>query len=159
MSKVKKVIIGILVVALVAGAVSGGLIYIRQMNQTEVMVVSVGSVTGTYYSDETTLDGQITTNVSQNVTVDSDMIVQEVYVEEGGQVSVGDPLVSFDTTLVEMELNIARLKKQQQEQNLTTAVNRLNSLRNGGPIEDTDSYYNADNLDSSDSDVTISGSD
>ena len=160
MSKVKKVIIGILVVALAAGAVSGGLLYIRRMNETEVMVVDVGSVTGTYYSDETTLDGQITTNVSQNVSVDSDMIVQEVYVEEGSQVSVGDPLVSFDTTLVEMELNIARLKKQQQEQNLTAAVNRLNSLRNGGPIEETDgSYYNADNLDSSDSDVTITDPD
>lgn len=160
MSKVKKVIIGILVVALAAGAVSGGLLYIRRMNETEVMVVDVGSVTGTYYSDETTLDGQITTNVSQNVSVDSDMIVQEVYVEEGSQVSVGDPLVSFDTTLVEMELNIARLKKQQQEQNLTAAVNRLNNLRNGGPIEETDgSYYNADNLDSSDSDVTITDPD
>ena len=160
MSKVKKDIIGILVVALAAGAVSGGLLYIRRMNETEVMVVDVGSVTGTYYSDETTLDGQITTNVSQNVSVDSDMIVQEVYVEEGSQVSVGDPLVSFDTTLVEMELNIARLKKQQQEQNLTAAVNRLNSLRNGGPIEETDgSYYNADNLDSSDSDVTITDPD
>lgn len=156
MSKVKKVIIGILIVALLTGAASGGLMYLRKMNQKEVMVVDVGSVTGVYYSDETSLDGQITTNVSQNVTVDSNKVVETVYVEEGSQVAVGDPLVSFDTTLAEMELNIARLQKQQQEQNLTKAVNRLNSLKNGGPIEDTDGYYyNADNLSGSDSDMTV----
>ena len=38
-----------------------------------------------------------------------------------------------------MELNIAKLKKQKQEQDLEKAVNRLNSLKNGGPIEEEDS--------------------
>ena len=46
MSKVKKVIIGILIVALLTGAASGGLMYLRKMNRKEVMVVAVGSVTG-----------------------------------------------------------------------------------------------------------------
>lgn len=47
--------------------------------------------------------------------------------------------MSFDMTLVQMELNIAKLKKQKQEQDLQKAVNRLNSLKNGGPIEEEDS--------------------
>ena len=38
-----------------------------------------------------------------------------------------------------MELNIAKLKKQKQEQDLEKAVNRLHSLQNGGPIEEEDS--------------------
>ena len=48
-------------------------------------------------------------------------------------------------TLVEMELNIAKLKQQKQEQDLTKAQNRLTSLQNGGPIEDsTDSTDDTD---------------
>ena len=39
-------------------------------------------------------------------------------------------------TLVEMELNIAKLKQQQQEQNLNKAISRLTSLKNGGPVDD-----------------------
>ena len=46
--------------------------------------------------------------------------------------------MSFDMTLVQMELNIAKLKQQQQEQQLNKAVNRLNSLKNGGKIEESD---------------------
>lgn len=159
MKWLKKCIIIVLVVALLSGAAAGGLFYMKKMNQKEVMVVSVGNITGIYYSNDTTLDGQISTSVSQNVTVDSDMIIENVYVQKGSQVAVGDPLISFDTTLVEMELNIAKLTKQKQEQDLTKAVNRLNSLKNGGPIEDSDyssSYYNADNLGGS---TSSSGSD
>ena len=39
-------------------------------------------------------------------------------------------------TLVEMELNIAKLKLQKQEQDLAKAQKRLVSLQNGGPVED-----------------------
>lgn len=47
-----------------------------------------------------------------------------------------------------MELNIAKLKKQKLEQDLNKAVNRLNSLQNGGPVEETDAGTDADNLNS-----------
>ena len=60
-------------------------------------------------------------------------------------------------TLVEMELNIAKLKLQKQEQDLTKAQNRLTSLQNGGPIEDsTDS---TDELDTSTGDTGSTGDD
>lgn len=154
MNWIKKTIIAVIIVTLVTGAAAGGLFYVKKMNQKEVMVVDVSSITGVYYSSNTTLDGQISTSVSQNITVDSDMIIDNVYVQKGSQVAVGDPLVTFDTTLVEMELNIAKLKKQKQEQDLTNAVNRLNSLKNGGPIDESDSSLsinNADNLTNSSS--------
>ena len=47
-----------------------------------------------------------------------------------------------------MELNIAKLKKQKLEQDLNKAVNRLNSLQNGGPVEETDAGTDADDLNS-----------
>lgn len=148
MSRVKKVIIGVLVLALVAGAVASGLLYMRNANVKEVLVCSVDSLASDYYMSNTTLEGQIATNVSQNVVVDKDMIIEDVYVSEGDSVKKGDTLITFDMTLVEMELNIAKLKLQKEEQDLRIAEARLNSLRNGGPIVDSEDAnpYDADGL-------------
>lgn len=155
MSRVKKVIVGILVIALVSGAVVGAGLYMRRSNQKEVLVVGVDSLASDYYMQDTSLEGSIATSVSQSVSMDKDMIIQEVYVQKGDTVSKGDKLISFDMTLVEMELKIAKLKKQEQEQDLNKAMNRLNSLQNGGPIEesDGDAGGTADNLNSSDDDL------
>ena len=118
---------------------AGAAVYFKKNNKETVTVVSVDSIASDYYMDDTTLDGNIVTNVTQNVTVDKDMIVQDLFVQKGDTVKKGDKLVSFDMTLVQMELNIAKLKKQKQEQDLEKAVNRLHSLQNGGPIEEEDS--------------------
>lgn len=135
----KKIIIGILVAALIAGSGTGGVIYYQNTHQKTVSVVSVDSLAGQYYIDDTNLDGNITTSAKQDITVDSDMIIQEVYVSEGDSVQKGDQLISFDMTLVQMELNIAELTQQQLEQELSKAKTRLSSLQNGGTIEESDS--------------------
>lgn len=156
MSMIKKVIIGLVIAALVAGGTAGGLSYMKKANQQEVMVVSVDSVADDYYMPSTTLDGTITSNVSQQIKIDKDVIIDQVYVNKGDSVKKGDKLITFDMTLVEMELNIARLKKQQQEQDMNKAVNRLNSLKNGGPVQDTDaSPVDADKLGNTSGDNTV----
>lgn len=138
MKNAKKIIIGVLVTVLAAGSVAGAAVYFKKNNKETVTVVSVDSIASDYYMDDTTLDGNIVTNVTQNVTVDKDMIVQDLFVQKGDTVQKGDKLVSFDMTLVQMELNIAKLKKQKQEQDLEKAINRLHSLQNGGPIVEED---------------------
>lgn len=152
MSWVKKVIVGVVVLTLTAGAVVGGGLYLKKSNQQDVLVVSVDSLASDYYIQDTNLEGQISTSVSQHVNFENDMIVQQLYVEAGQAVKVGDPLISFDMTLVEMELNIAKLQHTQLQRELNKAVKRLESLKNGGPIleSDTDSYdsggYESDEL-------------
>nr|WP_177296120.1 hypothetical protein [uncultured Blautia sp.] len=135
----KKIIIGVLVAALTAGGTAGAAVYFKKNNQDTVGVVSVDSLASDYYMDDTILDGNIVTNVTQNIVVDKDMIIQDLFVQKGDPVQKGDKLMSFDMTLVQMELNIAKLKKQKQEKDLEKAVNRLNSLKNGGPIEEDES--------------------
>lgn len=135
----KKIIIGVLVAALTAGGTAGTAVYFKKNNQDTVGVVSVDSLASDYYMDDTILDGNIVTNVTQNIVVDKDMIIQDLFVQKGDPVQKGDKLMSFDMTLVQMELNIAKLKKQKQEKDLEKAVNRLNSLKNGGPIEEDES--------------------
>lgn len=154
----KKIIIGVLIAALIAGGTAGGAVYYRKSHQSEISVVSVDSVASQYYTDDTSLDGNIATSAIQNVSIDKDMIVKDVYVSKGDSVKKGDKLVSFDMTLVQMELKIAKLKQEQQEQNLAKAQKRLTSLQNGGPVEesDADSSLNADKI-SSDTDTSSDG--
>lgn len=135
MGKAKKIIAVVLAVTVAAGGGAGALHYMKKANQKEVMVVSVDSIKSDFFMPSTSLEGHITTNVTQNITVGKDMIIDQVYVQQGDSVSVGDPLITFDMTLVEMELNIARLRDQQYEQQLDKAADRLYSLENGGPIE------------------------
>ena len=103
----KRIIIGILIAALVAGGSAGGATYYKKSHQKTVSVVSVDNLAGQYYMDDTNLDGNIVTSAIQNITVDKDMIIQEVYVSKGDEVKKDDKLISFDMTLVQMELNLS----------------------------------------------------
>ena len=149
MKVVKRIIVGVLIAALASAGIYTGLMHVKESKVTEVPVTSVSNLMTDWYS-ETTLDGTITTNVAQNVNMDKDMIIEKIYVSQGDDVKKGDNLNSFDMTLVEMELNIAKLKLQKQEQDLTKAQNRLTSLQNGGPIEDSTDSTDDTELNSTD---------
>ena len=146
MGKVKKIIAGVLVVAVAGTGITAGLMQLKKNSQKTVSVTSVSGLLQDYYTPNTTIDGTVSSSATQTVTGDKDLIIDQVYVAKGDAVKKDDPLISFDTTLVEMELNIAKLKKQKQEQDLNKAVNRLNSLLNGGPVEETDGSTDADKL-------------
>lgn len=149
MKVVKRIIVGVLIAALASAGIYTGLMHVKESKVTEVPVTSVSNLMTDWYS-ETTLDGTITTNVAQNVNMDKDMIIEKIYVSQGDDVKKGDNLISFDMTLVEMELNIAKLKLQKQEQDLTKAQNRLTSLQNGEPIEDSTDSTDDTELNSTD---------
>ena len=149
MKVVKRIIVGVLIAALASAGIYTGLMHVKESKVTEVPVTSVSNLMTDWYS-ETTLDGTITTNVAQNVNMDKDMIIEKIYVSQGDDVKKGDNLISFDMTLVEMELNIAKLKLQKQEQDLSKAQNRLTSLQNGGPIEDSTDSTDDTELNSTD---------
>ena len=131
MGKSRKIITGILVVALAGTGISAGLMQMKKNSVKTVNVTPVSGLLQQYYSSNTTIDGTVTASATQTVSGDKDLIVDQMYVAKGDAVKKGDPLISFDTTLVEMELNIAKLKKQKQEQDLNKAQARLKSLQNG----------------------------
>ena len=159
MGKSRKIITGILVVALAGTGISAGLMQMKKNSVKTVNVTPVSGLLQQYYSSNTTIDGTVTASATQTVSGDKDLIVDQVYVAKGDTVKKGDPLISFDTTLVEMELNIAKLKKQKQEQDLNKAQARLKSLQNGGPVEESDGGANADSSDVPGSSAADSGDD
>ena len=148
MGKLKKILAGVIVVVIAGSGITAGLMQLKKNSQKTVAVTPVSGLLQEFYTPSTTLDGIITSSATQTVNGDKDLIIDQIYVTKGDAVKKGDPLISFDTTLVEMELNIAKLKKQKLEQDLNKAVNRLNSLQNGGPVEETDAGTDADNLNS-----------
>lgn len=147
MKKVLKRTLAVLVIlALLAGGISGAVIYTKKNTQQEVMVIPVESLyTQIYNNGSNNLDGNVTTSVTQNVNIDEDSIIQEIFVQQGDHVKKGDKLIAFDMTLQEMEQNINKLTLQQQENDLIKAHRRLVSLQNGGPIEDDTSSSIPDN--------------
>ena len=159
MGKSRKIITGILVVALAGTGISAGLMQMKKNSVKTVNVTPVSGLLQQYYSSNTTIDGTVTASATQTVSGDKDLIVDQVYVAKGDAVKKEDPLISFDTTLVEMELNIAKLKKQKQEQDLNKAQARLKSLQNGGPVEESDGGANADSSGVPDSSAADSGDD
>ncbi len=159
MGKSRKIITGILVVALAGTGISAGLMQMKKNSVKTVNVTPVSGLLQQYYSSNTTIDGTVTASATQTVSGDKDLIVDQVYVAKGDAVKKGDPLISFDTTLVEMELNIAKLKKQKQEQDLNKAQARLKSLQNGGPVEESDGGANADSSGVPDSSAADYGDD
>ena len=160
MGRAKKILAGVLAMVIAGCGITAGLMQMKKNSEKTVNVTLVSGLLQEYYTPATTLDGTITSSATQTVNGDKDLIIDQVYVTKGDSVSKGDPLISFDTTLVEMELNIAKLKRQKLQQDLDKAVNRLTSLQNGGPVEETDAGTNADDLSSTGgSDLDSTGDD
>ena len=150
MGIVKKLIAGTVVVSLVGAGLWQGALYIRRSNEKEVMVVKVGSVEESYFAEETALSGTVTSNVSQNISFEKDVIVQNLPVKAGDHVKKGDTLITFDMTLAEMELYIMSLRRALQEESLYNAQYRLYDLENGGSIQENDGNgYGSDSFPSS----------
>lgn len=131
---IKRTVAGILTAAILGGAGAGAYYYAGQKNQKEILVIPVSSLNTEVYMMDNNLEGSVTTSVYQNVTLDKDTQILDVYVQTGDHVKKGDKLVTFDMTLQEMEQNINKLTLQSYKNNLAQAEKRLYSLQNGGPI-------------------------
>ncbi|MBQ9064310.1 MAG: biotin/lipoyl-binding protein [Blautia sp.] len=142
MGKAKRWIAALVAVSLAAAGGYKGLMYLKEKNTPEVIVVDVGQlIQEDYYSfdyGDSSLSGSITTNVIQNIRIDKDVIVKDLLVNQGDPVKQGDLLMTIDTTLDEMELGLRDLEHQKLLIDLEKARDRLYSLQHGGPITVSD---------------------
>ena len=79
--------------------------------------------------DSKTSGGYVTANASQEVYLDSDKIVEKVYVKEGDKVKIGDTLLEYDKTLLELDMEEQQLDKQIKELELKGAQSDLEKLK------------------------------
>ncbi|MDO5538666.1 MAG: hypothetical protein Q4F83_01145 [Eubacteriales bacterium] len=135
--KIKRIIIAVVVTA---GVCTGGVFGVRQLLKSRSAAVEVTSVAGqnvaewiTFGEDEGT-SGTVVSDVNQQVQVPDDKIIKEVYVNEGDTVKIGDKLLSYDTTLLELDKELQELTVQEIQLEIKSAEADLKKLQNTTPV-------------------------
>ena len=86
-----------------------------RLQQGEIKVFAVQDLSQSMWEQGTSLTGNITSSVSQQVRLQENQIVSQVYVQEGQEVKEGDSLLAYDMTLVSLDLEMEKLNKRQLE--------------------------------------------
>ena len=136
--KIKKIIIFLIVVGILAGAGAGGVFayqsYRRENLTAEVVYVS--NLNWGFYEDGgVTSEGNITNDYAQNIYTE-DKTVKEVLVKEGDTVDVGTPLLIYDTTQEEIQVEMKELEAQGIANKIILAQRELERLKKVTPVPD-----------------------
>lgn len=143
----KRLIIVIVVLALIGTGAVFGVRYLKKRSGSAVEVYNVSDINAADwigYGDGEGASGTVLSDVSQSVYVPDDKVVEKVFVEEGDKVKVGDKLVSYDTTLLELDQELQELTVMELEMEIKAAEADLAKLKNTTPVaksnrDDTDS--------------------
>jgi len=135
---IKKLIISILVIAILAGGAYIGIkIYKNQSSSNNpINAYSVNNFVGNYYEYSEGYSGTVQNSTSQNVYVNTNQIVKEMKVTEGQNVKVGEVLLIYDTTALELQLETNKARLEQTRTSLTVAEHRLEKLNRITPVKD-----------------------
>ena len=129
----KGAVLGAAILIVCVGSAAGAVRFLVQHRQVTAKVVPVANVNvGSFSNLDDGMYGNITSRVEQNVSLDESYQVDKVFVKEGDHVSEGTPLFSYDMTLTELKLEIARLKQQTEELHLQRMEKELKKL--GGTL-------------------------
>lgn len=130
----KRLLVTVLIIALVGGGIVGGLILFRNLQKEPVNVYAVSDFAMTeYWGDNSQTYGMVTTDKLQDVYISDTQQVSEIYVEVGQQVKVGDPLLAYDTTLSDIDLEKAGIELQKLQITLEDAKLELENIINMRP--------------------------
>lgn len=106
----------IVITAASIGVLGIGAWYLGQnLRSSQVDVYPVSDLSQSIWQSGASLDGTIASQVSQEVHLQEKQIVSAVHVQEGQEVKKGDPLLSYDMTLVNIDLEMEKLTRQQLE--------------------------------------------
>ena len=129
--KRKKIISAVLTAAIIAGATAGISMAVRATTSDSTVTVypASGLNYGGYYDYGTdTMDGQVATDASQDVYVNSSETVSRVEVKEGQQVKEGDVLLIFDTKKTEIGLEQEQINNRRLQLEIEAAEKNLDTL-------------------------------
>lgn len=130
----------LIVAGIVAGIIllTGAAVYgVKKSNEKKVTVVSVQEMMGFGGGmDNTSMSGNITSDVSQDIYLSDSQVVDEIFVEEGQTVKEGDKLISYDMTLVNLDMEMKKLDREGIELNIKKAQREITKLKNTKPAAD-----------------------
>lgn len=152
--RIKTFLIAAVAVAGVGGVGAAGIHYFRTNSgkTVEVMPVSSLSISDLGMGSDDSTSGTVVSNVSQSVRIPDGKVIDKVYVNEGDKVKIGDKLLSYDTTLLELDKELQEITVMELGLEVKAAEADLAKLKNtrpGDPIPDmesntSDSYLDGD---------------
>ena len=108
--KLKRSFLAAGIVVGVCALVWGGLTLLRNGSRSAVKVYPVTGISMTdYWGDTTETSGTVTMDKLQKVFLSQTQTSAQVYVTEGQTVKKGDRLLSYDSTLTELDVERARI--------------------------------------------------
>ena len=81
------------------------------------------------WGETNSLEGAVSSNVSQEVRLMEKQLVSQVHVQEGQEVKEGDPLLTYDMTLVNIDLEMEKLNREQLKVKKKGLENELKNLK------------------------------
>ena len=133
MKKPLKIIISaVAAVALLTTGIGGYAIYKKANTKVEVFPVSYISTSPWGY-DESSY-GIVTTDMTQDVYISENQVIQEVFVQEGDMVDVGTPLVQLDNTLANLDLEMQDLAIDNIDLQIDSVERDIYFLKNASPV-------------------------
>lgn len=129
----KKAIIIPICVVLVICLVAGTVLTVMKMNTPKktIEVVPVNMISTQDYRGYNSSYGNVTSDVSQTVYLESDATVQEIYVQEGDEVTVGTPIMQYDTTLMQLDIESKQMDIKKLDININQTNKDIQSLKKG----------------------------
>lgn len=155
----KKVIIPVSIILCIA-LIGGAVFAITKAGGSNVIsnVISVGNIsTVPWY--EGTSEGYITADLSQNIYL-RDQVVKEVYVKQGDTVDIGDSLLEYDSTLLELDAEAKAIEIDTIDLRIKAANQELAELKKQVAISDSiiitrDRTLAASSVESEETDVSV----
>ena len=134
--KTKKIVSIILAAVIAVGICGGGIwLYKRNSDSTKkVEVTPVSYLTGGWWGNEMYTGGIVTNDLMQEIYLEEQRKVSEVFVEEGQEVNIGDKLFEYDKTIFELDMESQILEIQQADRDIAVANDELKVLNNTTPI-------------------------
>ena len=132
----KKMIISI-TAGVTAAAIGCGIWYQVGHTRSDPVYVYPFSFVGMteYWGDSQESGGSVTTDKIQTVFVSDTQTVTEILVKEGDRVQKGDLLMTFDTTLSDLQVEKKRLDVEKKKLQLGDAKRQLANINSMKPME------------------------
>lgn len=125
---------GIIITSICAFTLVGIKFYLNSTNKIDVN--SVSTLNTGYWDNPSTSTGFVSNSDTQSVLYDASKTITQVFVKEGQQVSVGDPLLSYDLTTLQSAVDTSQLDVEKAQNAITLAEHELKKLLNTTPIPD-----------------------
>lgn len=131
----KKILIIVISCLLATALIITGIVFAVQAKSSNVMldVQQVSAISAMYWGDESNTYGSATSDFVQELYPDMQKSIAEIFVKEGQSVKIGDTLLQYDTTKLELTVDSKKLEGEKKNYELQQAQKELLKLQNTTP--------------------------